>query len=313
MRKTILAYGEVLWDLLPTGPKLGGAPFNFAYRVHSLGDRGLIASRVGSDDLGRRARERMAALGMDLAYLQTDGQKPTGTVHITLENKKPDYFIVPDVAYDTIAPTPELLALAPACDCICYGTLAQRSPIARATLEKLLDCAGRPPVKLLDINLRKDCFTRETVTASLERADILRLNDDEARFLSEFLGLGTSRLPDFCETMMRRYTLQLCLVTLGESGAFVARANGEAVYTPGYRVEVVDPCGCGDAFTAGFIHRWLRGDPLPRCCELGNALGAMVAMQPGATEPITDEAIQQFLAADRPRTAAAELASFIPT
>ncbi len=313
MRKTILAYGEVLWDLLPTGPKLGGAPFNFAYRAHSLGDRGLIASRVGCDDLGRRVRERMQALGMDLTYLQTDGQKPTGTVHITLENKKPDYYIVPDVAYDTIEAAPELLALAPACDCICFGTLAQRSPLARRTLETLLERAGGQAVKLLDINLRKDCFTRETVTASLEHADILRLNDEEARFLSEFLGLGTPSLPDFCQTIMRQYALQLCLVTLGESGAFAARANGEAVYTPGYRVEVVDPCGCGDAFTAGFIHRWLRGDTLARCCELGNALGAMVAMQPGATEPIAQEAIQQFLAADRPRTVTADLASFIPT
>lgn len=310
MRKTVVAFGEILWDLLPTGPKLGGAPFNFAYRVNSLGDTGIIVSRLGRDELGKEACGQVVSLGMDTSYIQWDETAPTGTVEITLdENKNPDYFIVPTVAYDNTELTEPLLDLARSADCFCFGTLMQRTPMARKTLQGLLD-ASRNAVKLLDINLRKNCYTTETITQSLKHANVLKLNDDEARYLAELFDLpGDSAA--FSDAIIRKFSVDCCVITFGERGAFGALANNEKAYVTGYKVNVIDPCGSGDAFAAGFIYRYLRGQPLRDCCELGNAMGAMVAAQPGATIPITKQEIDQFMRADHARISEPSLQSFL--
>jgi len=202
------------------------------------------------------------------------------------------------------------LAAAADADCICYGTLSQRAESSRQSLVRVLDAA---PVglKLLDINLRKDCYTAETVTGSLERADILRLNDGEVRTLSGLLGVMHSAPPGFADEVMHRYALSHCIVTLGERGAFMASADGERVYVPGYRVDVADPCGSGDAFTAGCMCRLLRGRSLAECLELGNALGAMVATQQGATVPIAKRDLQQFMQTKHERTIDPHLKPFL--
>jgi len=310
MKKTILSFGEVLWDLLPTGPKLGGAPCNFAYRVHSLGDEGIFAGRIGRDDLGEAIHRQLLALGMDLTCLQWDDRHPTGTVQITLKEKHaPDYFIVPEVAYDYIDVDENLTAAAARADCICFGTLIQRGEGSRRTLHRLLELSGNR-LKLLDINLRKHCHTWETVTWSLEQADILKLNEEEAGVLAEGLGLSRRSLPAFCEDVICRWRISDCLVTLGDRGAFAATADRK-VYVPGYRVEVVDTCGSGDAFTAGWIYQKLRGEPLEACCLLGNALGAIVASQPGATEPVATDEIRRFMETDHERIVEKELAAFL--
>src|SRR5882724_6812198 len=184
MQKTVLSFGETLWDLFPSGPALGGAPFNLAYRIHSLGDRGMIVTRIGRDQLGREASQRIAGWGMDAAQVQLDDRYPTGTVKVTLDDKgNPEYFIVPKVAYDFIEVTRELLQLAAEADCICFGTLVQREEASRLSLHRLLDAAGRA-VKFLDINLRQDCYFRETIAESLTKANILKLNLSEAHYLA---------------------------------------------------------------------------------------------------------------------------------
>ncbi|MBM3334948.1 hypothetical protein FJY63_09835, partial [Candidatus Sumerlaeota bacterium] len=280
----------------PSGPKLGGAPFNFAYRANALGDRSLMISRLGRDELGDRAAAQIAALGMDGRFIQRDDRHPTGTVQISFDqHHNPDYFIVPDVAYDYIETDDDLLAFASQADCICFGTLAQRNAASRRTLRQVLDAADHA-LKLLDINLRKNCFSLDTITSSLQWANILRLNDQEALPLSDLLALSEDSLVTFASRMIADWSLSHCLITLGERGAFVASAAGEKVYLPGYKIELADSCGSGDAFTAGFVHRFLRGASLAQCCELGNALGAMVAAQPGATEPISPEDVRHFLA-----------------
>ena len=302
MQKTIVAYGETLWDLLPTGAVLGGAPFNFAYRVNSLGDRGLIVSRLGRDQLGEKAQDRVVALGMDTRYIQWDDQLPTGTVQVSLdESNNPDFYIVPGVAYDNIETSDELLRAAAAADCFCFGTLIQRTPRARQTLEDLLH-ASPQSLKLLDINLRKECYTRETVVLSLHAADILKLNEEEAWQLMEMFEMSARDIPSFSKEAMERWSLSYCLVTLGERGAFVASKEDEAVYAPGYKVGVVDTCGSGDAFTAGFIHQLLRGRALAECCDMGNAMGAMVASQKGATTPLSSADITLFMEASHSRS-----------
>jgi len=297
IQKKVLAYGETLWDLLPTGAVLGGAPFNFAYRVNSLGDRGLIVSRLGRDELGQKAASQVVALDMDTSYIQWDEEHPTGTVQISFDEKSnPDYYIVPGVAYDNIEVTQALLKIGAAADCLCFGTLIQRTPRARQTLEKLLN-VGRDSLKLLDINLRKKCYTRETVVLSLKEANILKLNDEEARQLAEMFEISTPDIPAFCKEMIEKWKLSHCLVTFGERGAFAASREDDQAYVPGYKVNLVDPCGSGDAFTAGFIHRLLRGRPLAECCRLANAMGAIVASQKGATAPISTDDIKQFIEA----------------
>jgi fructokinase len=301
MRKTVVAFGEILWDLLPTGAKLGGAPFNFAYRVNSLADYGIIVSRLGRDELGKQAWDEVSSLGMDTSHIQWDRTFPTGTVEITLdENNNPDYFIVPDVAYDNVEITEPLLAAVSDADCLCFGTLAQRTPTGRKTLNKLLHTSGGA-VKLLDINLRKNCYSTGTITDSLRRANILKLNDEEAFYLASLFGTPGESVASFSKEIIRRFSLDCCVLTLGKRGAFVASADGQTAYVAGYKVDVVDTCGSGDAFTAGFIHSLFRAHPLKQCCELGNAMGAIVASQSGATMPFTTQRIEQFMQAGHAR------------
>lgn len=306
-RKTVLAYGETLWDLLPSGAVLGGAPFNFVYRVNYLGDRGLICTRLGRDELGREAFEKIEDLGMETRLVQWDEDQPTGTVQVDLSDKNnPSFFILPGVAYDNIQPTDEVLRAAEVADCICYGTLAQRTPAGREALEEILAGAG-DGLRLLDINLRPDCWTEKTVRSSLERADILKLNEEEARELDAMFGLAAQSAPAFADAVIDEWALSCCVVTFGGRGAYAASVEGETAYVPGYDVELADTCGSGDAFTAGFIYRFMRDRPLAECCVLGNALGALVATQDGATATVTDEDIERFLAEKHARIAEPEL------
>jgi fructokinase len=289
MARAVLSFGETLWDLLPAGAVLGGAPANFAYRLNALGDRALLVTRLGRDDLGRRAFAQLEALGMPTSGVQWDEARPTGTVRVTLDARGvPDFTILPDAAYDAIEPTDALLEAAEQAEAICFGTLIQRSERSRRTLHALLDRAPRA-VKLLDLNLRKGCWSPRTVADSLARADLLKLNDTEVATLRDLFGLRGKTLPAQVREIRRRWSLSACVATLGERGAFVAARRGEA-HVAGTRVRVVDTVGAGDAFTAGFLHAWLRGRSPAECAGLGNALGARVAAQPGATTPIpTDE------------------------
>lgn len=300
MSSTIVSFGEALWDLLPNGPVLGGAPLNFAYRVKTLGHHSVIVSRLGRDDLGQKAREQIISLGLDDTCLQWDDTYPTGTVQIRFDSdKNPDYTIIENVAYDNIEFNAVLTHIVEDADCLCFGTLAQRCQLSRRTLQQLLsEFTGR--YRLLDINLRKNCYSDERIAGSLEHADILKLNDEEFAVLTDFFGLQGNLLPDRVEDLLRRTELEYCVVTLGERGALAHSKKGEQVYCPGYRVDLVDPCGAGDGFTAGFIHSLLDNKSLREACSLGNALGAMVAQQEGATQPISYDEIISFMEKNHP-------------
>jgi fructokinase len=306
----VVAFGEVLWDLLPGGAALGGAPANFAYRIQALGDRGVIVSRLGEDALGRRAAQQLMALGVDTAFLQWDKERPTGTVEVRVDPQgRPDFTILPQVAFDRMECCDDLLRLAAEARCICFGTLVQRTPDSRRALRAFLR-AGAPAIKFLDLNLRRDCFSRETVLGSLERADVLKLNEDEAAYLAREFDLPKASLPEFASTMIERCLLSHCVITLGERGALAASARGECVYVPGIEVRVVDTVGAGDAFSAAFVHALLRGRPLSECCARGVALGAMVAAQAGAMQPIPPAALEGFLRAEHPRVREPSLKPF---
>ena len=299
MPQTIVSFGEILWDLLPGGARLGGAPLNFALRAASLGDHGLIASAVGNDDLGHQARQKMAHLHVADTLVQTCRNYPTGTAGVSLCHGQPEFRITPGAAYDHIQATDELLSLTARADCLAFGTLAQRAPSSRCTLAHLV-CSAWRALKLLDLNLREGCYSHETIERSLHWADVLKLSATEADHLSHMLELPARPLQEVALELARRYALECVIVTLGERGCLAVRYS-EKIYVPGYRVEVVDTIGSGDAFAAGFIHHYLRQRPLPLCCDYGCALGAMVAMQEGATQHIAPFEIDDFIGSHRNR------------
>jgi fructokinase len=291
--KTVLSFGETLWDLLPAGPVLGGAPCNLAYRVNSLGERGIIVTRLGRDDLGRKAAEAIGALGMDTRCVQWDDAHPTGTVPVTVDAKGiPEYTILKDVAYDYIEPAAELRELASTADCLCFGSLCQRSERSARTLMELLSAAPRA-LKFFDVNLRKDCFSRPVLERSFFKADILKINDDEALHLARMFDLPAKTPEGVAGDVLRRWGLKACVVTLGAQGAYAVAGTDEA-RVPGWNVDVVDTIGSGDAFSAAFVTCWLRGKPLKDCVFFGNALGALVARTKGATSPIGTDEINRF-------------------
>jgi fructokinase len=295
MSKKILCYGEILWDLLPGGPVLGGAPFNLAFRLAERGELVRFVSRVGNDTLGSQAMEQANKLGVDTSLVQVCRDKPTGTVEISLDHGEPDFFIVPDVAYDGIEFTEELQKAAAEADCICYGTLCQRSEISRSTLLALLESSGRAK-KFCDINLRRDCYSQQTVLDSVRSANILKLNRGEVEVASCMM-FGSELNPEiFAKSVSEQYGVQLVLVTLGSRGVLAIPADSAPVYVAGYQVEVRDTVGSGDAFSAGFLQRYLGGAPLARCCDSGCLLGGLSAARKGGTGGVSDAEIRNLAA-----------------
>ncbi|MCE5272178.1 PfkB family carbohydrate kinase, partial [bacterium] len=192
---TVLSYGEVLWDRLPGGAVLGGAPLNLALRLAGLGVNARMVSRVGLDSEGRRALEQVRALGLDTSLIQRDSTQVTGAVEVALSAEgNPEFTILPDRAYDRIQFTPELEHAAATARCVCFGTLVQRTEISRETLHRLLDSAVGA-LKFLDLNLRQGCYSPQTVTASMRRADILKLNAQEVFEVMSLLGWSGLDLP----------------------------------------------------------------------------------------------------------------------
>jgi fructokinase len=297
--RPVVSFGEILWDLLPTGPALGGAPFNFACRIADLGRESVMVSRLGRDALGDRAFESIAALGVRTDCVQRDPEHPTGTVPVRLDSRGiPDYTILTEVAYDYIEAVPEALEAAARADCLCYGTIGWRSPVSRATLGRMLaGFSGR--LRFLDINLRRDCWTPDALRSLAEGADALKCNDQELEEVARAFGLSPGSIPERTRALLERTTLAYVVVTLGPAGAFACSRAGAAAYSPGFKARIVDTVGSGDAFAAGFLHVLLDGGALAEACAFGNALGAIVAGQRGATQPVPMAEIRRVLREDR--------------
>ncbi len=283
--KTIVGLGEVLWDLLPDGKKLGGAPANFAYHAALLGDRGIAASRVGDDELGAEIRTQFRELGLSLDCLQTDPEHPTGTVKVELDARgQPDYTIIENVAWDNLQWSPEWEALAGQTDAVCFGSLAQRSAVSRDTIARFL--AGTRPgaVRIFDINLRQHYYSAEILRQSLEQATVVKLNDEELAAVLEALGLAAGNDLGAAQRLLAAFELELLCVTRGARGSWLLR-HTESHEHPGIAVEVADTVGAGDAFTAALCHHYLKGAALETMNLAANRMGAWVASQAGATPP----------------------------
>ena len=304
MPKKIAAFGELLWDILPTGKVLGGAPANFIYRINSFGDHGTLLSKVGNDKAGKEAREALRNLGVSDQDIQTDYEFPTGSVKVRIDEfGNADYTIITDVAYDHIEINTEMIDAFSQADCVCFGTLVQRYGISKNTLRELIHESSEV-VKFLDINLRKKCYTATSIEDSLRMANILKTNNEELLIAKYLLNLRQSNLKELAQETIEKYNLDILLCTLGENGAFCLTRNNEFFYDPGYQIGLVDTIGSGDAFSAGFVHYYMNGKPIEEALRFGNAAGAMVATTTGATTPIRKSEILNFMARPYKRNAA---------
>lgn len=289
----VVSLGEVLWDLLPSGPVLGGAPANFAGHVAGLGGEAALVSRVGADELGREARRLLAAKGVRLEALSTDATAPTGTVGVELAaDGQPKFTIHENVAWDRLTADDAARAVVAAADAVCFGSLAQRTPAARAAIHALLRSVRPGALRVFDINLRAPFYTQETLSESLRVADVLKLNDGELAILARMFAIpGSPR--EQVQALARAFELRSVLLTLGAEGSCLWRAD-QWFEQPGKRIEVRDTIGAGDSFTAVCVLGELRGwDPVATL-RAATEVAAYVCTQAGAT-PTLPAALLQSL------------------
>ena len=292
----VVGLGEVLWDLFPEGKQLGGAPANFAYITNLLGDRGIIASRVGDDALGNEIQERLGTLGLESSYLQSDSARSTGTVRVRVDQDGQARFEITDmVAWDFLEWTPAWESLAQQADAICFGSLAQRSPASRETIHKFLGAARPGTARIFDVNLRQAFYSAKVLSESLKFADIAKLNAEELPRVVELLGIPHHGEQPSAERLRFAYGLKLVCVTRGAQGSLLV-SEFERHEHPGFRVQVADTVGAGDAFTAALVHHFLRGAGLAAMNEAANRIGAWVASCVGATPSSDDVQLRRILA-----------------
>ncbi len=280
--KNIICFGEVLWDCLPRGLFLGGAPFNVAYHLHRLGRLPLMVSSVGADFLGEETLERMDRAGLDTGYVKVRDDLRTGAVKVRVnEAGNAAYDILHPAAWDRIELDGDDLRELRYAGCAVYGTLAMRDTPNRKTLERLLDGFGG--LKVCDVNLRPSFDDREYGLELMRRADVVKLNEEE---LEELTGEEVSMdAPETALGALRALTgnERVC-VTFGAEGALFAE-DGRIVRAASPPVEVRDTVGAGDAFTAALVERLLAGLNAaddPELLEWPCALGAFVASRDGA-------------------------------
>jgi fructokinase len=293
----IVAAGELLWDLLPDGPRLGGAMTNFAVFCARLGNRSVLVSSLGNDDYGNTARGILVQPDLDLTQLQTTETHPTGTVQVTFSaGNQPSYLISPGVAWDFIQLTPGLVATVRSADAICFGTLPQRYEVSRSTIRGLVEAAPAECVRVCDINIRMPDCSPEVLRWSVAHADIIKVSEEELPLAFTFLGgLGLPAEQLTAETGARSLLenfpdCAMVATTLGAAGSMVTTREGTFRH-PGFPVKLVDTVGAGDAFTAGLLHAYLRGASPPLMAKIGNLCGSYVASQQGATPALSTELI----------------------
>ena len=280
----------MLWDLLPSGSQLGGAPANFAYFASLLGEEGIVASRVGWDELGNQAVNRIAGKGLSAAAIQRDDAYPTGTVGVTIgADGQPDFTINGGVAWEHMAWTPEWTALAARSDAVCFGTVSRHEAESTAAVTAFLDALRPSALRLFDVNLRQDRYSPALLHDSFQRAHAVKLNDEELRTVCPLLDLGDVGLESMARRLLNAYELELVCVTRGSEGSLLVTSS-ETVDHPGAPVDVADTIGAGDAFTAALAIGLLRGTPLERASEAANRLGSWVASRTGAM-PEADDAV----------------------
>jgi fructokinase len=293
--RLILGIGELLWDLLPEGPRLGGAPANFTVMAGRLGSHAAILSRIGRDDLGRKAVDLLDPLPADTEYLQVDPLHETGRVTVALKEGQAKYTIHEPAAWDFLELSDEWVKLAERADAICFGSLAQRSLESRRTIQTLAAQTSANCVRVFDVNLRAPFYSSEVVQESLELATVMKMNDAEVPLVLGLLGLPANEagnpngLRSGAKKLLDEFpTLKMVAVTCGGCGSLLVTREGWHAH-PGIPVKVVDTIGAGDAFTAAMTDAILRGADLAAQNEAGNRWGSWVASKTGAMPELEEQ------------------------
>lgn len=286
MGKYVIGIGEALWDMLPEGKKLGGAPANFAYHASQFGLEGMAVSAIGHDQLGEEIVEALEE--HNLPYHLDRVEYPTGTVQVTLDAQGvPQYEIKTGVAWDNIPYTKELALLAQQCQAVCFGSLAQRNAVSRESIGLFLDAVPQDCLKVFDINLRQDFYSLEVLEDSFRRCNILKINDEELVVLSRLMALPGLALEEKCRFLIKTYDLQMLILTCGVNGSYVFYEGGMSFLdTP--KVMVADTVGAGDSFTGAFVGSILKGKSIPEAHNTAVKVSAFVCTQSGAMPVVPD-------------------------
>jgi len=281
----VIGVGELLWDLLPAGRQLGGAPANFAYHAQALGAQAFVLSRVGDDALGREILDRLSGLGLRTDGITTDSRVPTGTVSVALDaHGKPSFTVHENVAWDFIEAGRGILDQVAQAEAICFGSLAQRNPVSRTAIQAVLAAAPRGALRIFDINLRQHFWSRELIVESLELANVLKLNDGELPVVAKLLGLAGDELSQMRQ-LAARFELKSVALTKGADGSSLLVGN-ELVSRLGSKLVVADTVGAGDSYTAALALGLLAGDEPERILECAHRVAEFVCTHPGAMPPM---------------------------
>lgn len=279
MNDLVIGMGEALWDVLPEGKKLGGAPANFAYHVSQFGLPSSVVSAVGDDALGYEILENFASKGLN--HLIEKVPYPTGTVQVEIDQAGiPQYEIKENVAWDNIPYTARLESLASKTKAVCFGSLAQRNVVSRNTINRFLDAMPESDYNLVvfDVNLRQGFYNKEILCNSMSRCNILKINDEELVTVSRMFGYPGIDLQDKCWILLGKYNLKMLILTCGINGSYVF-TPGNVSFQPTPKVEVADTVGAGDSFTAAFIASILKGKPVSEAHALAVKVSAYVCTQ----------------------------------
>lgn len=283
----VIGIGELLWDVLPNGKALGGAPANFAYHINNTGCTGSIISSLGDDDNGRELIDSLLSKKLEVDLIQIDSNLPTGTVSVSLDKKgKPSYLIHKNVAWDNIKFTKAIEKSLISSDAICFGSLAQRNSVSASTIRECLSRVSPNCLMVFDINIRQQFYSPEIIEESLLMADVLKINEDEISLIADMFDLGKDE-NRILNVLSKKFKLRLIALTKGaDSSVLFSGEEISTIRTP--EVNVVDTVGAGDSFTAVLVSGLLKGDSLRSIHKKAVDVSAWVCTRPGATPEYTD-------------------------
>lgn len=286
MKRLVVGLGEVLWDMLPEGRKIGGAPVNFAYHAGQFGIDTMAVSAIGNDKLGEDTIAEMN--GKHLNHIFPSVPYPTGSVQVSLDEKGvPAYDIKENVAWDNIPFTNEIESVARSCRAVCFGSLAQRNAVSRNTIRKFIESTPSGCIRIFDINLRQNFYTSNVIRDSLELCNILKINDEEIMLVSRMFNYDSSNIENVCRTIMEGFSLEMVILTCGTKGSYIFTKGGVS-FMPTPKVNVADTVGAGDSFTGSFCAAILRGLPVAEAHKKAVEVSAYVCTQNGAMPEIPE-------------------------
>jgi fructokinase len=292
MKRYIVGLGEALWDVLPEGKKLGGAPANFAYHAGQFGLETIAISALGEDALAEETIEALKEHSLN--YLMPRVPYPTGTVQVTLaEGGIPTYDIKEGVAWDNIPYTNEMADIAKSARAVCFGSLAQRNSVSRENIRKFLADTPADCLKICDINLRQQFYSKEVLEDSFKLCNILKINDEELVVVNRLFGYDGLDMRQTCEKMVQDYGLKMLVLTCGTNGSYVFTNDGLTSFQDTPKVEVADTVGAGDSFTGSFCACIINGKPVQEAHKTAVAVSAFVCTQNGAM-PVVPENLKNF-------------------